>query len=60
MGRVCARKFVHHFGESEGKRLLGRPRSTWKNGIKMGLTVMEWCGLESLRSETSGRLLWTR
>jgi hypothetical protein len=42
-------------GKSEGKRQLGRPKSTWQDNIKMGLKAMGWCfGLIRLRISTSG------
>jgi hypothetical protein len=32
----------------EGKRLLGRPRRRWKDGIRMDLRGLAWeCGLDS-------------
>ena len=31
-------------GKPEGKRPLGRPRSTWEDNIKMGLQEAGWMG----------------
>jgi hypothetical protein len=33
-------------GKPEGKRLLGRPRSTWMDNIKMDLGEIECCGMD--------------
>jgi hypothetical protein len=40
-------------GKPEGKRPLGRPRRTWKDGIRMDLTEIGFggCGLDSTGSE---------
>ena len=35
-------------GKPEGKKPLGRPRSTWENNIKMDLTEICWKGLGSI------------
>jgi hypothetical protein len=32
-------------GKPEGKRPLGRPRSRWKDDIKMGLREIGWGGM---------------
>jgi hypothetical protein len=39
-------------GKPEGKRLLGRPRRRWEDGIRMDLreTGLEGCGVDSLGS----------
>jgi hypothetical protein len=47
-------------GKPEGKRLLGRPRSGWEDGIRMdpretGLRV--WIGFDWLRIGTGGGML---
>jgi hypothetical protein len=36
-------------GKPEGKRLLGRPRRRWENGVRMDLReiVLGGCGLDS-------------
>jgi hypothetical protein len=49
-------------GKPEGKRLLGRPRRRWEDGIRMdlreiGLGGGVWIGLDWLRTGTSGGLL---
>jgi hypothetical protein len=33
-------------GKPEGKRLLGRPRRRWEDGIKMDLREIGWGGVE--------------
>jgi hypothetical protein len=33
-------------GKPEGKRPLGRPRSRWKDNIKMDLHEMRWGGMD--------------
>jgi hypothetical protein len=43
-------------GKPEGKRLLGRPRRSWVDNIKMDLREMGWDGIW-LRIGTSGGLL---
>jgi hypothetical protein len=34
--------------KSEGKRLLGRPRSRWVNNVKMDLRETEWGGMDRI------------
>jgi hypothetical protein len=45
----CTRLLV---GKPERKRLLGRPRHRWEDGIVMDLREMGWeCGVDSVSSE---------
>jgi hypothetical protein len=47
-------------GKPEGKRLLGRPRCRWEDGIRMDLRETAWgvwIGLDWLRIGTGGELL---
>jgi hypothetical protein len=47
-------------GKSEGKRLLGRPRRRWEDGIKMDLREIGWgvwSGFTWLRMGIIGGLL---
>jgi hypothetical protein len=44
-------------GKPEGKRPLGRQRSTWVDNIKMDLAEIGWGGLVLLRIGKSGELL---
>jgi len=50
-------------GRPEGKRVLGRPKCSWKNNFKMGfrdigIYVANWIRLA--QDGVRGRLLWTR
>jgi hypothetical protein len=47
-------------GKLEGKRLLGRPRCRWEEGIRMDIWEIGWgarSGFDWLRIWNSGRLL---
>jgi hypothetical protein len=46
-------------GKPEGKKSFGRPKSRWKDNIKMDLEKVgwAWAGLIWLRIGTGGRLL---
>jgi hypothetical protein len=47
-------------GEPKGKRLVGRPRRRWKNGIRIDLREISWevwIGFGWLRIDTGGKLL---
>jgi hypothetical protein len=45
-------------GTPEGKRLLGRPRRRWENGIRMDLRdIVCGIGFDWLRIRTCGKLL---
>jgi hypothetical protein len=48
-------------GKPKGKRPLGRPRCTWKDGIRMNLRETGlggvWIGFDYLRTGTGGVLL---
>jgi hypothetical protein len=41
-------------GETEGNRLLGRPRRRWEDNIKMEWDVVIWTGSSLLRLRTEG------
>jgi hypothetical protein len=47
-------------GKPEGKRLLGRPRRRWEDGIRMDLRRLAWgvwIRFDCLRTGTGGELL---
>jgi hypothetical protein len=44
-------------GKPEGKRLLGRPRRSWVDNIKMGLREIDWGGMDWI-DLTQGRDQW--
>jgi hypothetical protein len=47
-------------GKPEQKRILGRPRHRWEDGIRMDIGDIGWwvlCGFRWLRIETDGGLL---
>jgi hypothetical protein len=51
MGRACSSNWEKRnaykilVGKPEGKRPLGRPRSTWVGNIKMDLREIGWDGM---------------
>jgi hypothetical protein len=54
MGRACSTNGEERnaysilIGKPEGKRPLGRPRSTWVDNVKMDLRKMGWGGMDWL------------
>jgi hypothetical protein len=42
-GKECLQGLI---GKPEGKRLLGRPRCRWENGIRMGLREIGWGSID--------------